>query len=218
MSVPLGHDSRYCAMKYFSPLLRSVSVITPCLATLALAAGCSSDGRQFGSNGGSTSSGGSGHVNPTGGSGANGGSSSVDPGKGGTGSGGTGTLPSGGQDSGSAGSGGTSSGGMHSGGSSGGKGGSAGAPATGGGSSTGDACSVTTMPTGGTTVTSSNKTGKAAGLDWSLWTNSSPGSITTYDVPAFSAAWNNSGDFLARLGLQWNATKTYDAYGTISAE
>jgi len=226
-------------MKYFSPLLRSVSVVTPCLATLALAAGCSSDGHQFGSNGGSTS-GGSGHVNPAGGTGANGGSSSVDPAKGGTGptgSGGTGTFPSGGQGSDSAGSGGTSPGGMHSGGTgsggkgggsagkggsgsggAGGKGGSAGAPATGGGSSTGDACSVTTMPTGGTTVTSSNKTGKAAGLDWSLWTNSSPGSITTYDVPAFSAAWNNSGDFLARLGLQWNATKTYDAYGTITAE
>ena len=46
-------------MKYFSPFLRSVSVITPCLATLALAMGCSSDGHQFAPNGGATSAGGS---------------------------------------------------------------------------------------------------------------------------------------------------------------
>ena len=77
---------------------------------------------------------------------------------------------------------------------------------------------MTTPPTGGTTVQSSNRTGKAAGLDWSIWSNGSGGSITTYSVPAFSAAWNNSGDFLARLGLQWNASKTYDQYGTITAQ
>jgi len=77
---------------------------------------------------------------------------------------------------------------------------------------------MTTALTGGTTVESANKTGKAAGLDWSIWSNGSGGSITTYSVPAFSAAWNNSGDFLARLGLQWNASKTYDQYGTITAQ
>ena len=102
-------------------------------------------------------------------------------------------------------------------GGSGGKNGSAGA-SSGGGGSTSDACSMTTQPTGGTTVQSSNKTGKAAGLDWAIWSNGSGGSITTYSVPAFSAAWNNSGDFLARLGLQWNASKTYDQYGTITAQ
>ncbi len=37
-------------------------------------------------------------------------------------------------------------------------------------------------------------------------------------TPAFSAAWNNSGDFLARVGLQWNDTKTYDALGTVTAQ
>ena len=29
-------------------------------------------------------------------------------------------------------------------------------------------------------------------------------------TPAFSAAWNNSGDFLARIGLQWGNGKAYD--------
>ncbi len=55
-------------------------------------------------------------------------------------------------------------------------------------------------------------------MAWTIWSNGSGGSITTYDTPAFSAAWNNSGDFLARIGLQWNATKTYDQYGTVTAQ
>jgi len=81
-----------------------------------------------------------------------------------------------------------------------------------------DPCSVTTPLTGGTVHTSSNASGTAAGLNWTIWSNSTAGSITTYTVPAFSADWNNSGDYLARLGLQWNQTKTYDQYGTISAQ
>jgi hypothetical protein len=76
-----------------------------------------------------------------------------------------------------------------------------------------------TMPlTGGTTRNSSNASGNAAGMAWTIWSNGSGGSITTYDRPAFRATWNNSGDFLARLGLQWNATRTYDTYGTITAQ
>jgi hypothetical protein len=55
-------------------------------------------------------------------------------------------------------------------------------------------------------------------LNWTIWSNGSGGSITTYSTPAFSAKWANSGDFLARLGLQWNATKTFDALGTITAQ
>ncbi|HEX2669246.1 MAG TPA: glycoside hydrolase family 11 protein [Polyangiaceae bacterium] len=221
-----------------SSWFKSLSILTPCLATLALAVGCSSDGRDFGSNGGATGSAGSGN---TGGSGPHGGSPSVggQPGSGGSSNGGSASnVAGGGQGSDpSAGSGGTGngssagtggggkggssgkagSGGGGAGGSGGKAGGSAGTSA-GGGSSTGDACSMTTELTGGTTVQSSNKTGKAAGLDWSIWSNGSGGSITTYSVPAFSAAWNNSGDFLARLGLQWNASKTYDQYGTITAQ
>ncbi len=67
--------------------------------------------------------------------------------------------------------------------------------------------------------TSKNAAGKAAGLDWTIWSNGpTAGSITTYDTPAFSASWSDSSDFLARVGLQWNATKTYDQLGTITAE
>ena len=73
-------------------------------------------------------------------------------------------------------------------------------------------------PSGGMVHSSSNASGTAAGLNWTIWSNGSGGSITTYSTPAFSAAWNNSGDFLARIGLQWNNTKTYDQYGTITAQ
>ena len=58
----------------------------------------------------------------------------------------------------------------------------------------------------------------AAGMTWTIWSNTNGGSITTYDKPAFRATWNNAGDFLARLGLQWNTTRTYVTYGRITAE
>jgi len=136
-----------------------------------------------------------------------------EPGAGGAGPASGGRTGGGGR---SGGSGGRSGGaGGASAGGSGGKSGSAGASS---GGATGDACSMTTPLTGGKEVKTSNQTGKAAGLEWALWSNGSGGSITTFDVPAFSAAWNNSGDFLARLGLQWNASKTYDQYGTITAQ
>jgi hypothetical protein len=162
-----------------------------------------------GSVAGSSSQGGQGD----GAAGAHAGSGGAVVAGGGSGSGGAGGKSGGsGGKSGAGGSGGTSSAGG-----SGGKGGSAGA-STGTAGGSGDACSMTTPLTGGKEIKTSNQTGKAAGLDWSLWSNGSGGSITTYDVPAFSAAWNNSGDFLARLGLQWNATKTYDQLGTITAQ
>ena len=99
--------------------------------------------------------------------------------------------------------------------------GNAGATGSGGNSGGGGADSVdcsTPVPTGGTAHTVMSMSGMAAGLTWSIWSNQSPGTITTYSVPAFSASWNNNGDFLARLGVQWNDTKTYDQYGTISAQ
>jgi endo-1,4-beta-xylanase len=34
----------------------------------------------------------------------------------------------------------------------------------------------------------------------------------------FSATWNNNTDFLARAGLSWNSTQTYDQLGTVSAD
>ena len=75
------------------------------------------------------------------------------------------------------------------------------------------------MPTGGTQHTGDSQGGKD-NLAWQLWANSANnGSITTFSTPAFSAAWNNAGDYLARLGYEWgNAGKTYDTYGTITAQ
>jgi hypothetical protein len=89
-----------------------------------------------------------------------------------------------------------------------------GAPGTGG---TPDTCTVGSLPSGGTTHTG-NTQGTAAGLTWYLWSSASTGSLTTFSTPAFSASWNNSGDFLARLGLKWDDTKTYDQLGTITAQ
>ncbi len=103
-----------------------------------------------------------------------------------------------------------------------GRGGTTGTAGTSGGGTTGAGgsplnCSGT-LPSGGTQHASSNASGTAAGMSWTIWSNGSGGSITTYDTPAFKATWNNSGDFLARLGLQWNASKTFDQYGTITAQ
>jgi hypothetical protein len=43
--------------------------------------------------------------------------------------------------------------------------------------------------------------------------------MTVYGVgAAFGASWDNSGDFLARVGLRWDQTEIYDQYGTISAD
>lgn len=96
-------------------------------------------------------------------------------------------------------------------------------PATGGATATTPAttgpidCNAT-MPTGGT-VHSGNGQGGKDNLAWQIWSNVGTGQLTTFDVPAFTASWNNSGDYLGRLGYEWgNSGKTYDAYGTISID
>ena len=134
-------------------------------------------------------------------------------GRGGSGSGGlTGT---GGAKGGSSGSGGvTGTGGAP--GTGGAKGGSSG---TGGATGTGGSSVNCTgsLPSGGTTH-SGNSQGTAAGLTWQLWMNGSGGTMTTYSTPAFSANFNNSGDFLARIGLSWGNGKAYTSLGTVTAD
>jgi hypothetical protein len=62
------------------------------------------------------------------------------------------------------------------------------------------------------------------GVGYSVWLSDSTTGTncgTFYGVgAAFKAQWNmnSGGDFLARAGLQWNETKTYDQLGTISAD
>jgi hypothetical protein len=80
-------------------------------------------------------------------------------------------------------------------------------------------CSAAMPTSGGTTNCGSNRTGKAGSLAWELWSNSLSGNacITYYSVPAFSAKWNNNGDYLARMGIEWGG-KTISSLGEITAE
>jgi endo-1,4-beta-xylanase len=87
------------------------------------------------------------------------------------------------------------------------------------GSSSSGTCTVGAMPSGGTAHTGTNLFGTADGLSWSLWSNGSGGTITTYaDATAFSASWSNGGDFLTNLGKNFNSEQSYTAYGTITAQ
>jgi endo-1,4-beta-xylanase len=82
------------------------------------------------------------------------------------------------------------------------------------------ACSVGPPLSGGTPHCATTGTGKVGSYTWNIWSSGGGGCLTTYSDAgcAFSASWNNSGDFLARCGLQWDATRTHDQLGTISAE
>ncbi len=57
------------------------------------------------------------------------------------------------------------------------------------------------------------------GYSYQLWSNGvGSGSMTLYGVDAqFSSKWTSVGDFLARVGLGFNSTKTPAQIGTISA-
>ncbi len=73
--------------------------------------------------------------------------------------------------------------------------------------------------TAGTQHCSSNLTGTVGSFGWSIWSSGSGGCITpSGNTAAFKATWANAGDFLARMGFQWNETKTFDQYGTVSAD
>jgi endo-1,4-beta-xylanase len=94
--------------------------------------------------------------------------------------------------------------------------GSGGTPGTGGTSS---ACTPGAPWTGGQQY-SANSVGNAGnGYAYQLWFSGGSGSMTVAGVDAkFSASWNNPDDFLARVGLTWSSTQTFDQLGTVSAE
>jgi endo-1,4-beta-xylanase len=75
------------------------------------------------------------------------------------------------------------------------------------------------MPSsGGAMQCTSNGQGTADALSWTVWSSGSGACMTTYNnATAFSATWNNSQDFLARLGLALNGA-AYSSLGTITAE
>lgn len=83
-----------------------------------------------------------------------------------------------------------------------------------------DACSETTKLTGGTVYTSDGQDNNSGDNNHTLWHDGGGSmTMTVYGKnAAFKADWDNAGDFLARTGLQWNETKTYDAYGNVTAD
>jgi len=78
------------------------------------------------------------------------------------------------------------------------------------------------MPTSGSTQHSGNGQGGAGNLAWEIWSNMGTGDLVTYPGTSFSAHWNNSGDYLGRVGYEWggfNMTpKAYEEYGAITAQ
>ncbi len=99
-----------------------------------------------------------------------------------------------------------------------------GGAATGGGTTTStttsDPCSLANAMSGGTKHCSQSDSGSYGSYQWQVWSNQTAGCLTTYDNAggAFSANWDNSGDFLAGVGLTFDGTKTYQELGTISAD
>jgi Glycosyl hydrolases family 11 len=91
------------------------------------------------------------------------------------------------------------------------------------GSATGGApitCMAGPHQGGGTTYTTTGSGNIAGGYHHDSWSDGIGSfSMTVYEQDAtFKAAWNNVGDFLARVGLKYRTVKRYDQYDTISAE
>ena len=65
-----------------------------------------------------------------------------------------------------------------------------------------------------------NANGNVSGQDWFLWYSGGSGCMTAYDnlSGAFTAQWNNPGDFLARIGYWFDETQTFAELGEIGAD
>jgi endo-1,4-beta-xylanase len=103
----------------------------------------------------------------------------------------------------------------------GGSGGRAGSTAgAGGGGGTASACPPQTPPTGGTRYCSNSKGNSRGGYSYELWAEGTgSGCMTVYGSDAkFSANWSGVEDFLARMGLQFDQTRTPAQIGTITAD
>jgi len=89
-----------------------------------------------------------------------------------------------------------------------------------GGTTTIDPCSATGVLTGGTTRCDENTSGPYGDYEWQLWSAATTGCLTTYSGAgaAFSASWEDSADFIARVGLRFDATRTHQEIGVVSAD
>ena len=85
---------------------------------------------------------------------------------------------------------------------------------------TSDPCSTAVTLSGGTKHCNQNTSGSYGNFEWQLWSNQTTGCLTTYSGAggAFSASWDRSGDFLARVGLVFDGTQTYQQLGVFSAD
>lgn len=74
--------------------------------------------------------------------------------------------------------------------------------------------------TGGTVYSKDGSGPSAGGYHYELWHDGGGTmNMTVYGVgAAFKADWDNAGDFLARVGLKWDETQTFDKYGTLAAD
>jgi hypothetical protein len=74
---------------------------------------------------------------------------------------------------------------------------------------------------GGTQGCAANDGGSVGGQDWFLWFTGGSGCMTAYEnnlAGAFTAQWNNPGDFLARSGFWFDETQTFEEIGEIGAD
>jgi endo-1,4-beta-xylanase len=124
------------------------------------------------------------------------------------GTGGSAGSASGGSAGMTAGSGGASGGAAGSGGGSGGEGGKA------------NTCPPESPKTGGTRYCSNSKANIAGGYSYELWAEGGGmGCMNVYGVDAtFSATWSDVEDFLARVGLDFDRTRTPAEIGNITAQ
>lgn len=73
---------------------------------------------------------------------------------------------------------------------------------------------------GGIQGCQSEDQGSVSGQSWFLWYTGGSGCMTAYDnlSGAFSAQWNNPGDFLARIGFWFDETLTFEQLGELGAD
>ena len=179
----------------FRGAYHALGLFACCLSALALAS-CA----------GAETTSGTGGTNGTGGSDSSGGSTGQGGSSGATGTGGA-TATGGASAKGGAGGGAA------------GKSGAAGASGTGGAAGGSASCAPGTMPTGGKTITAAGQGTADGSYTYNFYTNGQgTASMVVYGVAAeFGATWSNPGDFLARVGLGFNETKTPTQLGTVTA-
>jgi hypothetical protein len=82
-----------------------------------------------------------------------------------------------------------------------------------------NACQQTQQLSGGRTISNKNEVGNANGnYKYEIWRDGNGGSLTLYPKDAaFKASWNNSGDFLGRVGLTFNKPAATNLGGDLVA-